>query len=212
MSRSKVQIATAIAFILLLPVGLPAVAGTRVERDLDLPSGGSFELDTDVGSVIVEGSSRDGARVVITSRSDDLLDKFDLSVEEGSGSVVVRFERRGSRNSWKWGRGDNLKFTIEVPRQTRLSIDTSGGSIMVDSIDDEVTLDTSGGSIVARHIGAELEADTSGGSIQIENVDGDVNADTSGGSITVEDVRGSVSADTSGGSISVTRLNAGLET
>ncbi|NIS32463.1 MAG: hypothetical protein GWN73_19485 [Actinobacteria bacterium] len=209
-SFNHLAAATSIA-LLLLPLGSPAVAGTRIEKSVALASGGSFELDTDVGSVTVEGSSRDGVQLVIMSRNDDLLDKFELSIDEDADGVSVQFERKGSRSSWKWGRGDELKFAIQVPHQTRLDIDTSGGSIMVDSIDDEVRLDTSGGSIVARGIGGELEADTSGGSIQIEDVDGDVVADTSGGSITVEDVRGSVSADTSGGSIVVRNADGDVD-
>jgi len=194
-------VAAAVAFVL---AALPTLAGSRIEQELELAPGGSFTLDTDVGTVEVVGSSRTGARVVITSRSDDLESRFDFSFESSGGVAEVRCEKKGSKSSWfSWGRGQSVKFEIEVPHQTEVDIDTAGGSITAESIDGDVRLDTSGGSIVAENIGGEVVADTSGGSIAIEDVDGDVNADTSGGSIAIDSVRGDVRADTSGGSIAI---------
>jgi hypothetical protein len=192
---------------LLIASALPALADTRIERELDLAPGGEFEVDTDVGSVELRGTARSGVHVVITSRGDDIESKFDVEFEDGTDRAAVRVSRKGKANKWfSWGRGGNLKFTIEVPQQTRVMVDTAGGSIKVETIDDAVNLDTSGGSITARDIGGDLLADTSGGSISVFNVDGEVEADTSGGSIVVEDATGDVNADTSGGSIRVSRV------
>jgi len=184
----------------LLVANLAALAGTRIEREVDLSPGGEFHLDTDVGSVTVTGTSGSGARILITSRNEELLDRFDLEIEGGGDRVEVRFEERG-RGPFSWGRGQNVKFEIQVPGATRLDIDTAGGFIRVSEIDASVRLDTSGGSITATRIGGEVEADTSGGSITIEEADGNVNADTSGGGITLRGIRGDARADTSGGSI-----------
>jgi len=183
----------------------PTLAGSRIEREYELAPGGSFTLDTDVGSVVVRGTSGSGARLLITSRSEDLLSRFELEADESDGNLEISFEKQGSRmKSWmSWGRGESVKFEIELPSRTRVEIDTSGGSIIAENFDDEVGLDTSGGSISVKNIAADLNADTSGGSITVENVDGDVNADTSGGSIVIQQVTGSVRADTSGGSIVV---------
>ena len=60
-SFSRISVLTLIV-LLVLPVA--AVAGTRIEKKLDLSSGGTFRLDTDAGSVSIVGESSDGAEIV----------------------------------------------------------------------------------------------------------------------------------------------------
>ena len=198
--------------LLLLAAVAPLAADTRIERELALGPGGRFVLDTDDGSVEVVGTSRPNARVVITSRRDDVESLYDMRFEEQAGEVRIEVDRKGKRWSWFGGsRGGGLAFEIEVPQDVELEIDTAGGSISVESVGGPARLDTSGGAIHARGIGAALIADTSGGSISVEDVDGDVDADTSGGSIEIAGVRGKVRADTSGGGIRIREVDGDVE-
>lgn len=195
---------------LLLAVGLPAAAETRIERELALEPGGSFVLDTDTGSVEVAGGAAAGARVEIVASRDDFEALYEVTFEERPGEAVVRVRKKNRASSWFKSSG-STKFRIEVPESTRVDIDTAGGSIEAQDLAGPARLDTSGGSIRATAIHGELSADTSGGSIQIENVDGDVSADTSGGSITIRGVRGKVGADTSGGGITIEDVTGDIE-
>jgi hypothetical protein len=180
--RNRVVILSC-ALLLLLTAGA-AVADTRIERDLALAPGGRFVLDTDSGSVTVVGTSRSGAHVVITSSREDIESLYSFEFNESADKVEIRVERKGKISSWfGWTKGSGLKFRIEVPSQTELSIDTAGGAIDAESIDGEIRLDTSGGSIEARRIRGNVLADTSGGPISVENGEGDVEADTAGGGI-----------------------------
>ena len=188
--------------IWILAGGLPARADTHIERKLTLAPGGSFVLDTDTGSVELVGGSGSGATVDITASRDDFESLFEVEFDEGAAGVVVRVTKREKFSNWFRSSG-STRFKIEVPQDTRIDIDTAGGSIEVQDISNQAHLDTSGGSIRAKGIRGPLSADTSGGSIQVDDVDGDVSADTSGGSITVRGVRGAVRADTSGGGITV---------
>jgi DUF4097 and DUF4098 domain-containing protein YvlB len=188
-----------------------AEAGARIEKEFELQPGGNFRLETDNGSVEVIGTSRSGARLIVTSRSDDIESYYDMDFQAAPDRVEVRVEKKASKKSWfGWRRGINLKFEIEVPHETELEIYTSGGSISVEAIERRTDLDTSGGSITASGIGGEIMADTSGGSIRIEDVEGDVNAETSGGSIDVASVHGEVQADTSGGSIRIHEVSGDI--
>jgi hypothetical protein len=195
-----------IAIALFILLAAPAFAETVIEKDLALEPGGSFVLDSDVGSVTVVGTAKEGARVVITSKRDDFDSRYKLSIEEAAGKVEVKVDKKGGGIlSWlSWSSSDGLRFDIEVPRETHIDIDTAGGRIVVESITGNARLDTSGGTISARDIEGNLLADTSGGSIDVEKVVGTVNADTSGGNIDVLEVIGDVRADTSGGSIDIT--------
>lgn len=208
--RNRKWVAMAATAAAILMLGMPALAQTRIERNLNLQSGGRFILDTDTGSVEIVGGSGSGARVVLTSERDDFESLYDVKFEERSGEVEVKVEKKGTVTKW-FKSGAKAKFVIEVPEATEIDIDTSGGSITAENINAQARLDTSGGAIRASRIGGELLADTSGGSITIEDVDGDVNADTSGGGIHVTSVRGNVRADTSGGSITVIDVTGDID-
>ncbi len=202
MQRSLSRIAV-LTLIVLLVLPVAATAGTRIEKKLDLSSGGTFRLDTDAGSVSIVGGSSDGAEIVITSKRDDIEEHFKLSFEDSGNEVRVRVERRGSR-VFNWFRsGPSLHFEIRVPKEVRVLVDTSGGRIELEAIDGDVDLDTSGGSITVEDVHGKVVADTSGGGISMDDVSGDIVADTSGGGINIEQAGGSVRADTSGGPVTV---------
>jgi hypothetical protein len=198
--------------ICLLLLAGPCLAGSRIEKEMQLQPGGSFMLDADNGSVEVTGSDRSGVRVVITSKKDDLESMYDFTYDESPGQATIKVEKKGSGMfSWfSWGRNAGLRFEIELPRETSINIDTAGGTIAVEAITGKTRLDTSGGAIRVLDVIGPLLADTSGGSIDIEQVEGDVNADTSGGSISVRKVRGEVMADTSGGHIEISETSGDI--
>ncbi|MFQ5526114.1 MAG: DUF4097 domain-containing protein [Thermoanaerobaculia bacterium] len=198
----------------------PALAGEfRMEKTLALGPGGVLDLKTEGGRVIVRGTSRSDALVIVTSKDEDVEDHYDFIFEEHGDRAVVRAERRGSvlRRWFSWN--ESPHFEVEVPRITDLELRTSGGRISVEDIDGtadlhtsggRITLDsitgvvdasTSGGSISAARLGDSAELHTSGGSIAVEGVAGNLLAETSGGSIKISDAAGKVDADTSGGSI-----------
>ena len=209
-ASTAIRIGTAACALFLLLGSAAEAAGSRIEKDLALEPGGSFTLDTSVGSVELVGTSNSGARIVITSRSDDIESRYDFDFQERAGLVEVKVRKKGNKVFSWFSRSGGMKFRIEVPRETDVNIDTSGGSISVEEIDGSARLDTSGGSIAASRIRGEVNADTSGGSISIEEVDGDVLADTSGGGISIHDVSGEVKADTSGGGIKMSGIGGDI--
>ena len=67
---------------------VPAAADFKLERQLSLVPG-RFILTTDVGEVSIAGDSSQGASVVVTSRRDDLEQRYDVRFEERAGMVEV---------------------------------------------------------------------------------------------------------------------------
>lgn len=223
MQRSIVSapVLVAVFAVILMVAARPAAfAGEfRMEKNLALSPGGTLDLKTDGGKVIVRGSSRSDLRVIITSEDEDVEDHYDFIFEEHGDRVVIRVERHGSfaRRWFNWK--NTPQFEIEAPRIVDLELHTSGGRISVEDIDGRaelhtsggrITLDsitgtvdasTSGGSISATGLGASADLSTSGGSISVDGIDGNLLAETSGGSIKISDAAGKVEADTSGGSI-----------
>jgi DUF4097 and DUF4098 domain-containing protein YvlB len=194
----------------LVLAALPARADTRMEKTLRLEPGGEFRLDTDMGKVIVTGSADSGARVVITSRHKDLDELLHFRFEEGAGSVSI-VARKKHRFSLFSGMGDSVQYEIQVPADTRLSIETSGGGITVSGMRNTANLDTSGGGINVRDQVGDLDCDTSGGGIRLRDVKGKVRANTSGGGVVAEGIDGSIHAQSSGGSIELARVSGDID-
>ncbi len=186
-----------------------AAAEYRLEKTLALDPGGRFELDVDLGAVVIRGGSASGVRVVLTSPHDDFASEVDVAFDEQPGRVRIEAKRKrsGWLPGWLGGSGGmRAHWEIEVPERTDAEIDTSGGAIRASGLHGALGLDTSGGVIEVDDVVGNVDADTSGGGIRVAKVDGTAKLDTSGGSIEATDVTGGVDADTSGGGIRLTRV------
>lgn len=194
-----------VAAVVALGVALGAAAGTaragsQINKVMKLEPGGRFVLDTFNGSVNVMGSNESGADVAITSNYDHIQDDVDFDFEENPGDVEVHVRHRnpfdffGFMFSGLW-----LHFDVRVPKNTRVEIRTSGGSIEVFALEGDADLRSSGGAIQASQLGGNLRAFTSGGSIHAQVVHGDASLGTSGGGIEADEINGALTARTSGG-------------
>ena len=191
--------------MMTLFLAVPASADFKLERRLALAPGGSFTLETYVGSVSVVGDSPSGVAVTVTSSRDDLDSRMDISFDEQPGSARVTARRKGSVSGWfrSWSSYGNVRFTVHVPNQTDVSVATSGGGVQLSRLDGAARLRTSGGSVRAEDVAGDVHARTSGGSIRVTRVRGTVDAGTSGGGIEIGTIAGHVRAGTSGGGITI---------
>ncbi len=194
----------------LVAASLPAFAETRIEKNLKLSPGGEFRLDTDLGRVTVTGSADSGARVVITSKRKDLEELLTFRFDETPGAVKIT-ARQKHRFHWFHNSGNGVQYEIQVPHETRLSIETSGGGITVSGTRGPAKLDTSGGAIHVDDLVGDLDADTSGGGIDLSNIRGKVRASTSGGGVDATAIDGPIFAESSGGSIDLERVTGDID-
>jgi DUF4097 and DUF4098 domain-containing protein YvlB len=189
----------------------PAAADTRIEKNLTLAPGGAFRLETEMGAVTVTGSPDAGAHLVITSKRKDLDDLLTFRFEEGANSVTV-IAKKKHRGSWFTSdHGNSVQYEIRVPADTRLTLDTSGGSIHVSGMRAPAKVDTSGGGIRIEDLVGDLSADTSGGSIDLKDIKGKIRVETSGGGIDGVNLDGEVHAESSGGSIELQKVTGDID-
>lgn len=200
-----------IAFVVLAVFAVPLAAESRMEKNLRLDPGGRFSIDTDLGSVTIVGTNTTGARLVITSKRRELDDLLRFEFREDPGSVGVTARRRHGRLlGWLNSGGDTVHWEVQVPAQTQLDIDTSGGRIKVDGLRSAARLETSGGRIEVRDLVGDLDGHTSGGGIVLERIRGRVRVNTSGGGIDGAEIDGPVDARTSGGSVRLDRVGGDI--
>lgn len=203
MKRYRVASVVA-ASLLLLAMASPAVAESRLEKNLELQSRGHLILESEVGSVTLTGAARSGAHIVITSERDDLNNEVEFSFSSSAG--VAHITARRKHDSF-WGHSISLHFEIEVPTETSTEIHTGGGSIILSGLRGGADVKTSGGPIEVSGLSGSLSAHTSGGPIRLREVTGDAHVATSGGPIDAEAVDGNLEAHTSGGGIHINRVS-----
>jgi DUF4097 and DUF4098 domain-containing protein YvlB len=189
---------------------VPALAETRMEKNLKLEPGGEFRLETDIGRVTVTGTSSSGVRLIVTSRRDDINDLLSFRYEEGgrSASVIARKKHHLDFLFGNWS--SSVRFEVEVPAETAVTVHTSGGGISLAALRSPAKIETSGGGIEVRDLVGDLQADTSGGSIHLRDIKGKSRVETSGGGIEAVNLEGPLKAETSGGSVSLDRVTGDI--
>lgn len=206
MNRSFTRLAIAAAVVAVL-ASFPALADTRIEKNLKLDSGGKLTILADAGSVTVTGGSSSGAHIVLSSSRDDLESRFDLKFEELPGEVKITMKKKESLNFWSnWFNNSRIAFEIQVPTKTRTDLSTGGGFISITKLTGDSKLDTSGGHIEVEDLNGNLTGETSGGHIALHSITGDAKIETSGGHIEVDGVTGALHGETSGGHIEVANV------
>jgi hypothetical protein len=200
--RSTIPAVLVLSLFAIVP---RASADFHLERHLALEPGGGFFLEADGASVVVTGDSPSGATVTITSRRDDLDDRYDFQFQERPGEVRVVAKRRDTWRSVLGGDWFNgpVQIAVHVPRATAIDVKTSGGSVDASGLARDVRVRSSGGSLHMTDIEGGIEGRTSGGSVRVRQVRGSTMIGTSGGSIEVADAGGDVRAHTSGGGIRI---------
>ncbi|MCX6621347.1 MAG: DUF4097 family beta strand repeat-containing protein [Acidobacteria bacterium] len=132
-----------------------------------------------------------------------------LRVEVSATPDSVRIESiRPSGHEY----GANVRYTLRVPRQTRLDrIQTTNGSVRADGLELPASLRTTNGSITIRQFAASVEAQTSNGAIRLDSVKGPVTLRTTNGSIHAEELAGGLDATTTNGSITAKLMGASAD-
>lgn len=190
-----VTLSSAALPLLLACTAYVQAASDDIDREFDVGASGTLSIESDAGSVDVRTWDQNRVRLRVRNSGG-----FEVEIDQSGNDVNIVADSRGSLFSL---RRSNIRFTVDVPVQYNVELNTGGGNITVEDIAGEVKVDTSGGNIEVRGATGDVEVDTSGGNITIGDVGGHVIADTSGGRIRIGNVQGDIKADTSGGNIEV---------
>ena len=162
---------------LLLSLAGSAQASSRIEKNLKLDPGGTLDMDTGGGDIIVTGTTEAGAHVIVTSKGSDLENTYDLRFEETPHGVQISAHRRSDSF---WAKNSNLKFEITVPRRTSLELKTSGGDLRISDLEGGFRLKTSGGDVSVTDAKGDVDAQTSGGDMRVHQLTGNLVLRSSG--------------------------------
>ena len=209
------------------PAWLEARITRTVEKQFTGEPGGNLKVQTSGGDIQVVTGTGNEVKVTAKERinadseekADEILKDLTLTIEQ-EGKNVTATAKYEKSNGWHWGNTPvTVSFTVSVPKQYNVDLNTSGGDIglesisgrarlrtsggnlKIDRIDGEVDGGTSGGNINLREGTAKVKLRTSGGNIHVERAGGEAELSTSGGDVVIESVRGRVNASTAGGNV-----------
>ena len=177
----------------------------------------NLKMNTSGGALTVVGTTDSEAKIEVYIRSnnsngsdnlsqeelEERLKNYELSITQ-EGNTIVAFSKNKNNN---WGKKSlSIAFKAYIPEKSSVDLSTSGGSINVKGITENVNGKTSGGNIAVRNCKNNINLRTSGGSISADNSSGNIDLSTSGGSISASDLDGTIDLKTSGGSINLDAL------
>ncbi|NQY34192.1 MAG: hypothetical protein HRT37_04315 [Alteromonadaceae bacterium] len=188
--------------VVLLAMGVQA---DTIHKEFNVSKGGLLTIETDVGAIEIESHNKNTVLVEVHIDGRD-EDKMVVDFKSTGDDVIISGELERNGSSFFNGHSRlKVKYTVTVPQQYNLDLNTSGGHIDIENLDGEIDARTSGGSISLTHVHGDIDVKTSGGAIDADDVTGKIIAHTSGGSIRAKLLKspeGDSKFSTSGGSIS----------
>jgi hypothetical protein len=167
-----------------------------------LNPGGRITLESFNGSVEILGWDQDLVSVTgvkYASREEVMMD-IRIDALSDPSSLRIRTVRPVDRDC-----NCGARYTIKAPRKVLLErIETSNGSLRIESIEGDARLETSNGSVKVWNVTGDLAVKTSNGGIEIQKFQGRAVLKTSNASIKADGVQGGFSAETSNGSVTAT--------
>jgi DUF4097 and DUF4098 domain-containing protein YvlB len=181
----------------------------RVQQDPESPSkafqvtkGGSLEVDVDPGSVDIKPWGKD--EVFIQAENIDERNPDRLKMTQSGNTVVLKYRDNRHYNN-------DIRFTINVPKEFNAHIVTSGGSVEEqEQLKGSFSVETKGGNVRMDEIVGNVRIESGGGSIRGETIDGDASIRTGGGSVTIKTTTGQAEVSSGGGSLRLDKVGKAL--
>ena len=179
-----------------------------IKREFEISGGKTLILETEIGGdIYVKGWNQDKIEVKAeVYRIDD--DDYRIDFDVASSGLTIVAEKK---SSWLKRGGGEMDFTIKVPGEFNVEIETAGGSVNVEDIKGDLSGKTAGGSLDFYGIEGDINFLTMGGSIDAKKITGRLNLKTMGGGITVLASKVSGEVKTMGGSIRIEDVDGALD-
>lgn len=181
MNRTRsISVACALALLLAASPALAVELEKRLEKTYDLGAGGELAVRNVNGAVVVEGWDRDVVRVEAVKkvragsreRAEEALERLEVRVKHEGDRLEIRTHRPDSSSgflSWVFGSHvqGGVSYTVTVPRQTDVEVDTVNGKVVIRGLEGAVDADTTNGAIEVDDVRGSVDAGTTNGSIRV---------------------------------------------
>jgi DUF4097 and DUF4098 domain-containing protein YvlB len=176
------------------------------DRTLDVSGPLRLELATASGAVRITGTTDNKVHIhgdvsagSFLGSAKEELDKVISSppIEQHTGVIRIGKSVSGFRNTY-------ISYTIEVPRETELSVSAASGSQEIKNVRGPVSVDSASGSVGVANVERTVTVKSASGAIHLQNLGDDARVASASGSIEVNSVKGDLRAHAISGSINIT--------
>jgi DUF4097 and DUF4098 domain-containing protein YvlB len=163
---------------------------------------GNLIIDADVGNITITGTDKKEVSIsIIAHGPEDKVNRFHATSTQEDNTVKIEARLKHKYFSIFDDNSPDVNIEVQVPREFKLHLSTSGGNIALDNVHRPIDGVTSGGNLDLRGLEGKVKMNTSGGNISVKHSSGDFVLETSGGNIEGDDVKGPIHFETSGGNI-----------
>ncbi|MEM0514977.1 DUF4097 family beta strand repeat-containing protein [Pseudoalteromonas sp. YIC-827] len=207
----------ALAYTLAL-VPCLALAGEKIDEQINVPADGRIFIDNQRGDIIIKGW--DKASLQIKGELDDRAEGYTLETRGQRTDFIVKMPKK---SNWGWGNnddeGEGSKLTIYMPMQSALSLEGVNVDVDVSDLNGDSRIETVNGDIDAKKLQGKLTFETVNGDIdgtdlqgdiRYQTVNGDINDINSAGQLRMTLVNGDVTSKTSSEDIRFENVNGDL--
>ena len=214
---------TRLLFVLAALFTLPVSAAEKreevVEYTLNFTPGNLLSVHAHNGEITLETWTSDQVFVRAVKKvkagsakdAEELLKTTTIDIAETDSGIEIRTQR--PKNQWTPLRPDNkwvpfwnisVNYTITVPQNVHLNLETTNGSIAIPPTTGDIKSKTSNGNIKMNGTRGSVNAQTVNGKINLTEIIGGVHAKTANGSIEIaiaEQIQDDIRAESINGGV-----------
>lgn len=196
----------------LLP--LSVLAGDKIDKQIDVPSGGTIFIENQRGDVQITGWDKNEFKV--SGELDDKAQGFELKTTGDKTEFIVKMP-----SNLGWGNnGDGSNLTVFMPKSSRLEFAGVNVSVVakalkngaeVDVVNGEITVDDITGNIKLSTVNGDVNAENLNGNIQFETVNGEINDSQSSGELRFSAVNGDIKSSSTASDVRLENVNGDID-
>lgn len=187
----RVRFAAVLALGLAVLTTTAQAAERRLDRTFTVAAGGRLTVEASGADIRVR--STDSEQVVVHALirgSERKIERMRLEAEQRGNDVLVTAKQPSGWSGWfSFGSWQDSEIEVLVPRSYHVDVSTSGGDLLLERIQGDVSGKTSGGDIRVAEVRGPVKMNTSGGDIVLrmsKDVSAALYASTGGGSVRSE--------------------------
>jgi hypothetical protein len=163
----------------------------------------SIRLNTASGNIFLKKSADASVRLLLKHTYND--SEFTPFIEQSSTRLTLKEEFSGGSHS------GNSSWTLEIPDNTRIDINTGSGDITVDNLAIDMKSNSGSGDIMLTGVKGDMNFNTGSGDYELEQTGGEVSLNTGSGDVRATGGTGNYRFNSGSGSIRLDQLKGDFD-
>jgi len=178
-------------------------AGSGLQAEIDLHSGGLHIIGNDEqeANVLIEMESNTGLK-----EGEEISQYVETDFDEENNTLEIRQTEKHLKAVLK-----NLKITLTVPRDSKISARSVNGGIKTESIENDQEYELTNGGVKSVGCIGRLEVHSTNGGIKVLNHEGDLELEQKNGGISILDSKGKMELMNKNGGVKLNHCRGELE-